>query len=275
MRVDLADRASRAAAVIVDLLIILAILVVVTLVFTFVFRGLAINNWIVPFVLLVSFAARNFYFIVFELHWHGITPGKRVFGLRVIDRAGGRLGSDAIFARNLMREVELFIPLSLFVSSGQIGSEAWVVLLLLVWTSVFTLMPFFNRDRLRVGDIVGGTWVIFAPKAVLLPDMAESVTGESAHHRPSRFDYEFSDEQLSAYGIYELHTLEGVLRRKGPGSRATQEAVCKSIQRKIEWRSADRVDSQRFLEAFYAALRSRLESRLVLGERRESKHDPD
>ena len=63
--------------------------------------------------LLLSFALRSFYFIFFELRWQGATPGKRALGLRVIDRKGGRLKPEAVFARNLMREVEMFLPISL------------------------------------------------------------------------------------------------------------------------------------------------------------------
>jgi len=38
-------------------------------------------------------------------------------------------------------------------------------------------MPLFNRDGLRVGDMVAGTLVIAAPKAALLPDL----TARAAH----------------------------------------------------------------------------------------------
>ena len=271
--VDLADRGERAAAVIIDLGIIFGTIVVLVLVAALGFDGFAVSKWGLAFFLLISFAVRSFYFIFFELRWHGITPGKRVLGLRVIDRAGGRLRSDAVFARNLMREVELFIPLSLLATADHIGSETWIVLLTLVWTSVFTLMPFFNRDRMRVGDIVGGTWVITAPKSVLLPDMAKAAAGGSPTHGPAPSGYHFSKQQLDVYGIYELQTLENVLRQKGPHAKATHEPACKRIQRKIDWTHEEPVDSRRFLEAFYAALRAHLETKMLFGVRRESKHD--
>ena len=44
-------------------------------------------------LLFVAFLVRNFYFIHFELAWQGATPGKRIVGLRVIDRNGGPLRS--------------------------------------------------------------------------------------------------------------------------------------------------------------------------------------
>ncbi len=273
LRLDLAQRGERAAAVIIDLLIVFGIIFVPTLLVAVASADFSLSGWGLAFVLLISFAVRSFYFIFFELRWHGTTPGKRALGLRVIDRAGGRLRSDAVFARNLMREVELFIPLSLLASGDQIGSAAWVVVLTLVWTSVFTLMPFFNKDRMRVGDIIGGTWVISAPKSVLLPDMAGAAAGETPRRGAEPSDYVFSKEQLEVYGIYELQTLENVLRQHGADAGRTQDAVARRIRRKIGWTQIKPVDSRRFLEAFYAALRAHLETKMLFGVRRKDKHD--
>ena len=271
--VDLADRGDRAAAVVIDLIIMFGAIVVLVLLAALGFGGFSMSGWGLAFVLLISFALRSFYFIFFELRWKGSTPGKRILGLRVIDRAGGPLRSDAVFARNLMREVELFIPLSLLAAGDQIGSETWVVLLTLVWVSIFVLMPFFNKDRMRAGDIVGGTWVVTAPKSVLLPDMAKSTTDDTPTHAPAPSGYHFTSKQLEVYGIYELQTLENVLRQEGAKAKEAQDAVRKRIQRKIGWTRADPVDSRQFLEAFYAALRAHLEAKMLLGVRRENKHD--
>jgi len=50
--------------------------------------------------------------------------------------------------------------------------------------------------------------------------------------------------------------------------------VCERIRHKISWPETDTpVDADRFLEAFYAALRARLENRMLFGHRREDKHD--
>ena len=269
--VDLADRGDRAAAVLIDLVIIFATIAGLTLL-VLLAGGLEASGLGIAFVLLVSFAVRSFYFIFFELRWHGTTPGKRALGLRVIDRAGGRLRPDAVFARNLMREVELFIPLSLLAAADQGGSDDWVVLLTLAWTFIFVLMPLFNRDRMRAGDIVGGTWVVTAPKSVLLPDMATAAgTPARGADPPGSL---FSKEQLDVYGIYELQTLEDVLRQTGPKAKVAQDAVCQRIQGKIGWTHADQaMESERFLKAFYAALRAHLETKMLFGVRREDKHD--
>ena len=265
--VDLADRGDRAAALLIDLSIIAAALIALFLLAFAAALGSQLSGWHVAFVLVASFALRSFYFVVFELHWQGRTPGKRLMKLRVIDRGGGPLRADAVFARNLMREVEVYVPASLIIA----GIDGWATLLNLVWIGAFVLMPFFNRDRLRVGDMVGGTWVITDPKAVLLPDMAAAAAGAGGA-APA---YRFTDVQLDVYGVLELQTLEDVLRRQGVGAADTQREVCARIRRKIDWSPQDGepVDALRFLEAFYAALRNRLETRMLFGQRRASQHD--
>ena len=71
-------------------------------------------------LILLVFLSRYGYFLCFELGPRGATPGKRALGIRVAARGGGRLTAEAVIARNLMRDVEVFIPL-IFLLSG-IGS---------------------------------------------------------------------------------------------------------------------------------------------------------
>jgi len=111
----------------------------------------------IDLLLLAWFLIGNFYFIAFELRWQGQTPGKRILGLRVVDRRGGALTGSTVAARNLMREIEVFMPLRLLLFPFATATDAWLVLLALAWMSIFTLMPLFNRDRMRVGDMVAGT----------------------------------------------------------------------------------------------------------------------
>jgi uncharacterized RDD family membrane protein YckC len=280
--VRLAGRGERAAALIIDLMVIAGVALALGLVFVLAISagGASGDGWLAAIGLVVWFALRSFYFIALELRWQGKTVGKRLLGLRVIDRAGGRLGADAVFARNLMREVEVFIPISLVFAGGADGVELWVRLCSIVWAAVFVALPLFNGDRLRAGDIVAGTWVVAAPKAALLPDMASAAVDHA--ERPATGApalYVFTVAQLDAYGIFELQTLETVLRHDGADVGETREVVCERIRRKIGWPETDAptgtpVDADLFLETFYAALRARLEGRMLLGVRREDKHDP-
>lgn len=273
LRFELASRSERATALIIDLMILFAVIIALALLVGIGAGFGGASGWGFAFALLAFFALRNFYFTFFELRWHGVTPGKRLLQMRVIDRYGGRLRPESVFARNLMREVELFLPLSLVASAGSIGAGNWSVLFALVWASLFTLMPLFNKDIMRAGDIVGGTWVIKAPRSRLLPDMVQATVAGAEAADPETPGYAFTREQLEIYGIYELQTLETVLRQEGPTAYETQAEVCARIRRKIGWQDADEVQPRRFLEAFYAALRAHLENRMLFGERRESKHD--
>lgn len=270
--VDLASRGDRLGALMIDLLAIYGSLTVVTLL-----AGLAASadfplTWAITMVLLLSFLLRSFYFIVFELRWQGRTPGKRALGIRVIDRHGRPLSVEAIFARNLMREAEVFIPASVLMALPSAGSDPTLFFALL-WLGVLLALPFFNRDRMRAGDMVAGTWVVRSPKQALLPDIADSAQAIVHDPADATAGLQFSRMQLDIYGIYELQTLEEVLRQDGPYADQARRDVAARIQKKIAWQSprGQSTDSRAFLEAFYTALRGHLETRLLFGERRENK----
>jgi uncharacterized RDD family membrane protein YckC len=255
----------RIAAFTVDILLIFGaslVVILATVLLVGATRGIGLAVGLVAFFLL-----RNFYFTWFECLWQGTTPGKRAVGVRVIDGRGGILTAEAVFARNLMREVEVFVPLVAVLAPESLlpGIPAAVRGLALAWLFVLALLPLFNRDRLRVGDLVGGTLVVRAPRFVLREDLSAPAPGG-----PSVFT--FTDAQLDLYGIRELQVLESLLREVRPRGGAL-EAVAKKIQTKIGWvpPAARRIDDEDFLRAFYTAQRARLEHRMLLGERREAK----
>ena len=270
LRLELGEAGQRAGAFLLDAAIIVAVLIAATLLLGLLGIG-AISAmgrsgaemmaviWLLGFFLL-----RNFYFVGFELSAAAATPGKRAMGLRVAARDGGRLRPAAIFARNAMRELEVFLPLSiLFAPQGDGGVESWMYLLGFILAGIFLFFPLFNADRLRVGDLVGGTWVVRTPKQSLVRDMADDGAERLAR-------YDFTQAQIDAYGAKELHVLEDVLRQR---DRKTMRAVAARIARKIDWTLGEIDDDHDFLSAYYAALRKRLEARLLMGVRRRDKHD--
>jgi uncharacterized RDD family membrane protein YckC len=265
LRLKIGSYGARAGAFILDGLIILGLLLVMSLLALGVawrtgkdFGGEAAGViWLLGFFLL-----RNFYFVGFEMRAGGATPGKRAVGLRVVARDGGRLTANAVFARNAMREIEVFLPASFLFASG-FGVDAGLVVLGAIWSGVFVLFPLFNRDRLRLGDLAAGTMVIKAPRCVLRPDLAQE--------GPARVGgLAFTDAQLDAYGVKELHVLEGVLRK---ADRRTVAEVSLRIRAKIGWDAPLEVSDRAFLAAYYSGLRARLESRLLFGHRRADKFD--
>ncbi len=157
----------------------------------------------------------------------------------------------------------MFLPLSFLVTGG--GSvDGLIVLAGFIWSAIFVFFPLFNHDRLRAGDIIAGTWVVQAPRKRLLADLAARKDG--APEATARF----SEEQLNAYGIKELHVLEDVLRTAKPQAEAL---VADRIRRKIGWTRAAQEADRAFLNEYYSALRKHLESRLLMGVRRADKHD--
>lgn len=265
LRLRVASYGERCGAFILDALILIALLAVLTLLVVAALWRVGSDQggqaaaviW-----LLGAFLARNFYFIGFEIRGDAATPGKRAMGLRVIARDGGRLTADAVFARNAMRELEVFLPIT-FLFSGGFGVDAGLTVLGSIWSGVFVLFPLFNRDRLRLGDLAAGTMVVKAPRRVLRPDLAKDAsTGAS---NPA-----FTEAQLDAYGVKELHVLEQVLRRND--KRAVSE-VAQRIRAKIGWVSPEQISDRGFLSAYYAALRARLETRMLFGHRRADKFD--
>ena len=265
--VRLADVSTRFGALTLDVLIMVVTLIAGFLIIASAGVQVQAQNISVLLILFI-FIVRNFYFMLFEMSPRAATPGKMMLGLRVANRTGARLATSAVFARNAMREIELFIPLTLlFGGSAIFGGEdavsGWLWLLAVTWFLIFALFPLTNRDRLRVGDLIAGTWVVRSPKPVLLPDLSESTEARSGR-------YAFNPAQLGAYGVHELHVLEDVLRAGDP---RTLREVAERIAEKIGWDTRPGETPEGFLRAYYAGLRGQLEAGLLMGRRRADKHD--
>jgi uncharacterized RDD family membrane protein YckC len=265
LTVDIAEYGDRAAAFVIDLVIWLcATLGLFLLVALLAIQGVA-GMVTLSIFLLLTFLVRNLYFIYFELNWQGATPGKRIMGLRVIDRSGGPLLPWAVIARNLTREIEAFIPLGILLTMGRSGRGGEVLeqAALALWMLFFSLLPLLNHDRLRGGDLIAGTMVIALPRRVLLSDLVETA---------SRF--RFTERQLAAYGAFELQVLEELLRRPpSPETDRLLQEVCSKICRRIDWQPpVEPQDSGAFLVDFYTAERAHLERRQLYGKPRADKH---
>nr|MEE4267965.1 RDD family protein [Candidatus Krumholzibacteria bacterium] len=266
LTLEIALAGDRATAFLIDVLCIAVVIAAIQLL-----GFLTMSVELVSIGLIVTFLVRNFYFMFFEQRWQGSTPGKRNRGLRVIDVSGGLLSVEAIIVRNLTRDVEIFLPLMLVFFPEYLwpGAPPWAIPLAGLWMLVLGLMPLFNRQRRRVGDLIAGTVVIASPQVELLGDLAASSPSSSSAAPTGKFV--FSRDQLGVYGVYELQVLEKVLRRSGFDEAQVQMAtVREKICAKIGWEDEVK-DDEKFLRAFYAAQRAHLEGRMLLGDRREDK----
>jgi uncharacterized RDD family membrane protein YckC len=267
LAVEIASVGTRMAAFFIDMVLICGAMITFTIITlatgidltTKVGDTIAIVN---IFWLITIFVLRNFWFILFEMGPRGATPGKRWMGLRVIARGGGRLEAGSVVARNLLREVELFLPLGFMQDQISGGTIDFVSGLLgFGWTMLFLLFPLFNKDRLRAGDMFAGTWVIRAERRDAGHDLLDRTVTDTKR-------FAFTDEQLAAYGNYELQTLERVLRDDSGQSLAL---VAETIRTKIGW--PFEYDDHAFLSAYYAAVRTRLEKGMLFGKKRLDKYD--
>jgi uncharacterized RDD family membrane protein YckC len=271
LRLDfvIAPTGDRASAFLIDLTIVtLATLVVVIV------AHMLGGGWSMAVGLIAAFLIRTFYFTWFEVRWKGATYGKKKLGLRVIQSEGGALKTEAVVARNLMRDIEVFLPMQALLAPESLWPAApdWARVLSAGWCLIFMLMPLFNQDRLRIGDMVAGTLVVKAPKAMLLQDIGSEATTNSAR---VQVQYVFTPKQLDIYGIYELQVLEEVLRgaQTNPNSWQALEAICDRIKRKINWdREMWQVDQERFLREFYTQLRAHLEKKMLFGKKKKDKY---
>jgi len=265
LSIELADYGERVSAFLIDWVIwtVATILIYVPVVLLIGKAGSILIA--ISVALFIGFLIRNLYFVYFEIAWRGATPGKRAVGLRVIDRHGGPLLPTAVIARNLTREVEMFLPLGILMSggAGAGGAVAWEQLSLAIWLLFFAALPAINRDRMRGGDLIAGTVVIALSKRALSSDLVEGAV-----------QFSFTEQQLRAYGAFELQVLEELLRR--PDSEETLRVlndVCDTICRKIVWTvPVPPSQAARFLRDFYTAERAFLEREQLYGKGRADKY---
>ncbi len=257
LQLELGGAGTRAAAFLIDMLLMLLVLIAVTFALSALDHAtradIAEILWLIG-----AFVLRNGWFVLFEMGGRGATPGKRVMKLRVVARDGARLTAGAVLARNAMREIEVFLPLSFLGAHAAMGTaDAFLTIFALLWSGIFLFFPLFNRDRLRIGDLVAGTWVVQTAVRTLAADLASAVD------RPRHV---FSEAALALYGIYELQALEDVIRGGDDLARIT---VAAAIRRKAGL--PDDRDDDGFLADYYAALCARLEGGLLVGRRRLDK----
>jgi len=278
--VVIASRGARAGALMLDLMFITLLMIVTTLTLVAIAGGTAglmakiegnsavgqAFEFLQVLWIIAMFLFRNAYFLFFELGPRGATPGKRISGVRIAARDGGRLRVEMVIARNLLRDIELFLPLVFLASASDGGDMGAAGLAATAWFLIFALFPFFNKDRLRAGDIIAGSWVLEAPKHKL--EQAMSLEDGSQATGVPGAAITFDPEELAVYGEFELQTLERVLRE---GRKETMEAVRDAICVKIG-RQAGEGDARAFLDAYYTQLRALLEANMRMGERKPDKH---
>lgn len=267
---EVAGLGGRLGAQIVDILITFGLALAIVLVMAFLLgvRGAAF----VAITGLLFFLIRVPYYVATELLWNGQTVGKRISALRVMSGTGRSLSAHQVVARNLMKEVEVFLPATYVLVAADSGPVASVLVLL--WIVGLIAVPVFNRRRQRIGDIIAETIVVHQPRRLLAPDLA------AAAPLPAGQRFVFLPNQLEHYGAFELQVLERVLQSSDNLRSAAEHRqneinlgiIFDRIRAKIGY--SERVagaDRETFLRAFYAAQRAYLEQRRLFGDVRADK----
>jgi uncharacterized RDD family membrane protein YckC len=235
----LAGIGNRALALMIDYLLVFLILALVSVFFSFlseqvvnlsVFLGgtEGIELWLWAFAILISAAVFGGYFVGFETVWQGQTPGKRFAKIRVIKDNGKPEGVFQATLRSLLRPVDDIL-----------------------FVGFFCIL--FNPQEKRIGDLLAGTLVVQAERAV----------GE-ASIRVSPGASSLSQDLLTQAHIGNLlpddfATLREYLQRRHALTKQARQDLSVQLARQLremielEHLPQEQMPAERFLEAVYLA----------------------
>lgn len=149
LQFQLAGLGSRAAAFIIDQLLLMIGNAIILVILFVVMKGLDStplfmleNTLPIAIAILLLFVLNWGYFFAFEFFSGGRTIGKKIVGIRVIQDNGHSITLLSSFIRNLMRIVDS-LPASYFLG---------------------IIMIFFHPAHKRLGDLVAGTMVVHERK---------------------------------------------------------------------------------------------------------------
>lgn len=193
-------------------------------------RSLGLSMWLWTLVVLLTFVILWGYFVFFEMTWNGQTPGKRLFGLRVMRAGGYPVDLLASSVRNLVRYVD-FLP----------GTY-----------SVGVITMFLSRQWQRLGDYAAGTLVV-RNRRLTTP---EAFTIQA----PPRWAEALA--QIEAVTSDEYRVVREFLRRRGELDQASRarlaERIALPLAERLGAALAQRTEEQEgFLEAVAGAYRQR------------------
>ncbi|MDR3750465.1 MAG: RDD family protein [Terracidiphilus sp.] len=240
IEMPLAGVGSRFIALLVDYLIWGVGLLVLALLFFIFLPGIRAfskisGQWVTAIAIFIVFLLNWGYFTLFEAFWNGRTPGKRVAGIRVIQRSGRAIGLFESMARNFVRYVD---QIPFFYAVGVIAM-------------------FASRQHQRLGDLAAGTLVV--------RDRVEeaSLWGESGARTFTAPFFAPSSPvpepqaafTLPASGVAKLSAadlvvLEGFLARRLDMSLATRQLLAQRIASAIQAKSGLETPSGASLETF-------------------------
>lgn len=238
----LAGIGSRFIALLIDTLIWLLAVVVLSVVFWLIRPGIGAFSrlsaqWAVAVYVLVLFLLNWGYFTLFEAFWGGRTPGKRIAGIRVIQRSGRGIGLLESMARNFIRYID---QIPFFYAVGVIA-------------------VFATRQHQRLGDLAAGTLVVRERKqeTPLWGEMGtRTFTAPSFHVDPAPEPapaFLLDAAGLARLSPADLEVMEGFFARRLdlplPVRHELAQRIASAIQAKSGLERVPGTDIETFLEA--------------------------
>ncbi|GAB4444793.1 MAG: RDD family protein [Chloroflexi bacterium OHK40] len=170
------------------------------------------------------------YYLLFELVWSGQSPGKRLFGLRVLREGGRPIDFSASALRNLLRAVD-FLPFAY---------------------GLGVVVIFGDPRARRLGDLAAGTVVVREGVPLTLDEVARGAAPAPVPPRAADAPPVPLLPNLHAVGP-EVYTLaEELLRRRSALAPARRAALAAELTALIRGRLGlpPGGDPERFLEHF-------------------------
>jgi uncharacterized RDD family membrane protein YckC len=201
-------------------------------------------QWVVALFTFLLFLFNWGYFTLFEAFSNGRTPGKRVAGIRVIQRSGRPIGLVESMARNLVRYVD---QIPFFYAVGVIAI-------------------FVTRQHQRLGDLAAGTLVV-RDRDQELPIWSEAgsrtftsqlITPHIINPEPHTL-VSLPEDGIAKLSAADLEVLEGFLARRLdmplPARQALANRIAAAIKAKSGLEPPKNTSVETFLEAASRQLR--------------------
>jgi uncharacterized membrane protein SpoIIM required for sporulation/uncharacterized RDD family membrane protein YckC len=182
----LAGVGSRAAAALVDLVIVAAFEIALFMLVAEISGPLFGRNsgaqrtssaWVIAAATLVGFAFVWGYYVFFEAIWDGQTPGKRWLSIRVVQDGGYSVSFGASAARNLVRFADIQ-PMPMY----GVGLVSMII----------------SRSGKRLGDIAAGTIVVHEQRALVTAAVRKAPNASAAPAVTSRL----TEEEFALLGRF-------------------------------------------------------------------------
>lgn len=236
LALTLAGPGSRFIALVVDYIFIL----IFVKIFTSLAGSLSLISQDVSFamILLLRVIVSWGYFVIFDGWNRGQSPGKRLLGLRVVDKNGFSLAPSQVILRNIFRVIDT-LPLFYLLGGG---------------------ICMFSRHYQRIGDMIAGTVVTF-DRHFTVPRIEHIAQGKfnsfyNFPHLVSRARQKVSPQESALL-------LKALLRREGldPESRVTVYRSLSEHFRSIVDFPVDDISDEQYLRNLLGILYIRKASR--------------